>query len=165
MKTSHFCPLFMKGPSQPLVDPLEPGLGPVRTKNLTTNNKAKLLFFVCSCVPGRDSPKRINCVFLSNADSERLQYLRVWIEKGPPGSEREYNFTTFTPSPGCATVPLSAPHPMAQSTGTFWGKDHNSRRYEILGGLHSFGGLHSLSIGLCARILTGLVSGRQTEMG
>ena len=55
--------------------PFEPRMGPLRLK------------FV-PWIPEMGLPNALNCLFSFNFDSERLQYLRVRNENGPPGSER-----------------------------------------------------------------------------
>ena len=73
-----------------MMGPFEPGIGPMRLK-------------VDACGPDEGPPEHVNCLFSLNFDSERLQYIIVWIKNGPQGSERGVKFHPFPP-PGCATA-------------------------------------------------------------
>ena len=80
MITSRVSPtLLSRGPSGAKLGPLQPRMGPLR-------------LWIEPCRPDMGPPKRVNCLFSLNFDSERSQYLVVRIENGPPESERGVKF-------------------------------------------------------------------------
>ena len=87
METSRFSPILLsRGPSWGYIGPFRAWDWPLRLK-------------IDPCRPDTGPPEHVNCLFSLNIDSERFQYLIVRIENGPPGSERGWYFTPFTPPP------------------------------------------------------------------